>query len=47
MKGETITLLELGLFYLLVAGAAIWQLYDVSKPDKKEQTESKEQRVDS
>ncbi|WP_299622302.1 hypothetical protein [Pelagibius sp.] len=33
MSGEFLILLELGLFYLMVAGAALWQLYSVSKPD--------------
>lgn len=47
MKGEVITLLELGLFYLLVAGAALWQLRDVSRPDKSEKADSRKRQAGS
>lgn len=45
MKGEVIVLLELSLFYLLVAGAALWQLRDVSRPDKNQKADSKDRQA--
>ncbi len=41
ISGELAAFLEITLFFLLVGGAAVWQLWSVSKGDDTTQTGSK------